>query len=112
VLALSTGPNDYFGERALLTDDVRAADVIAKTNVECLTLSREVSHRCLFVTAPASAPSDSDVCVCVLQQFTRLLGPLHDVLARTVLRHTLPQLPVLQQLPVSDHCQRAAMMPW
>ena len=32
---------DYFGEQALLKTDVRTANVIAQTAVECLTLDRE-----------------------------------------------------------------------
>jgi CRP-like cAMP-binding protein len=36
------GPNDYFGERSLLTEEPRAADVTAMTHVECITISREV----------------------------------------------------------------------
>jgi len=35
-------PGDYFGELALLTNDKRAASIIAKTDVKCLTLSRKV----------------------------------------------------------------------
>ena len=32
---------DYFGEQALLKTDLRTANVIALSNVECLTLDRE-----------------------------------------------------------------------
>lgn len=32
---------DYFGEKALLSEDLRAASIIAETRVECLTLSRQ-----------------------------------------------------------------------
>ena len=48
----------YFGERALLNDDVRAANVIAQSDVVCLTLERET--------------------------FKRLLGPLDVILKRNM----------------------------
>ena len=32
---------DYFGEQALLKTDLRTANIIALSNVECLTLDRE-----------------------------------------------------------------------
>lgn len=49
----------YFGERALLTNDVRAANIIATSNeVVCLTLERDT--------------------------FVRLLGPLDDILKRNM----------------------------
>ena len=34
------GPGQYFGEMALLDDDVRKASVIAKTAVDCFVLDR------------------------------------------------------------------------
>lgn len=41
-LTLATlASGDYFGEKALLHDDVRAATVVAKTDTECLEISRE-----------------------------------------------------------------------
>lgn len=49
-------PGDYFGELALLNNEVRAATVIAKTPCKTLTLSRRV--------------------------FKMLLGPLEDILLR------------------------------
>lgn len=49
-------PGDYFGELALLNNEVRAATVIAKTPCKTLTLSRRV--------------------------FKMLLGPLEDILKR------------------------------
>ena len=48
----------YFGERALLTNDVRAASIIATSAVKCLSLERET--------------------------FKRLLGPLDDILKRNM----------------------------
>ena len=47
---------DFFGEKALLTDDVRAATVTALTALTCLTLTR--------------------------QTFVEILGPLQDLMAR------------------------------
>jgi cAMP-dependent protein kinase regulator len=48
----------YFGERALLLNDVRAANVVATSNVICLCLDRET--------------------------FKRLLGPLDLILRRNM----------------------------
>lgn len=49
----------YFGERALLTNDVRAANIIATSDeVVCLTLERDT--------------------------FIRLLGPLDEILKRNM----------------------------
>ena len=48
----------YFGERALLVDEVRAASVIAQNDVVCLSLERET--------------------------FKRLLGPLDEILKRNM----------------------------
>ncbi|EPZ32488.1 camp-dependent protein kinase regulatory subunit [Rozella allomycis CSF55] len=51
-------PGDYFGEIALLNDSPRAATVIAKGNVKCVSLDA--------------------------QAFTRLLGPIMDILKRNL----------------------------
>ena len=49
----------YFGERALLTNDMRAANIVATSDkLECLSLQRET--------------------------FTRMLGPLDDLLKRNM----------------------------
>lgn len=48
----------YFGERALLQNDSRAANVIATSNVVCLSLDRDT--------------------------FKRLLGPLDEILRRNM----------------------------
>jgi len=49
---------NYFGERALLVNEVRAASIIAQSDVSCLSLERET--------------------------FKRLLGPLDDILKRNM----------------------------
>jgi len=53
---------DYFGELALLQNEPRAANVVAKTSVKVLTLDRT--------------------------SFKRLLGPLEDILRRNTKRYT------------------------
>ena len=52
------GPSDYFGERALLKSEPRAANVIAQTEVKVATIDRD--------------------------SFMRLLGPLDTILARNM----------------------------
>lgn len=52
------GPSDYFGERALLKSEPRAANVIAKTDVKVATIDRD--------------------------SFVRLLGPLDTILHRNM----------------------------
>lgn len=52
------GKGSYFGERALLNNDVRAANIIAQSDVSCLSLERET--------------------------FKRMLGPLDDILKRNM----------------------------
>ena len=49
---------DYFGERALLTNEARAANIMATTELVAVTLERET--------------------------FARLLGPLEDILKRNM----------------------------
>ena len=56
LLRLTSG--DFFGERALLKSDKRAANVIATSSVQCLALGRD--------------------------DFVRLLGPLQDLMKRTI----------------------------
>jgi cAMP-dependent protein kinase regulator len=41
------GPGDYFGEMALLKDEPRAANAIAKGNVQLAALSKECFTRLL-----------------------------------------------------------------
>lgn len=52
------GPGDFFGERALIKNDVRAATVVANSDMECVFLDREA--------------------------FTLVLGPLGDILNRKI----------------------------
>lgn len=52
------GPSDYFGERALLKSEPRAANVIAETDVKVATIDRD--------------------------SFMRLLGPLDTILQRNM----------------------------
>ena len=49
---------DYFGELALLKNEPRAANVIAKTKLKCVSLDRN--------------------------SFKRLLGPLDEILKRNI----------------------------
>lgn len=51
-------PGDYFGELALLRNEPRAANVIAKSNLKVVSLDRN--------------------------SFKRLLGPLDDILMRNI----------------------------
>ena len=51
-------PGAYFGERALITNEVRAANIMATTDCKCLSLERET--------------------------FSRLLGPLNEILKRNM----------------------------
>lgn len=52
------GPGDYFGELALLKNEPRAANVIAKTKLKVVSLDRN--------------------------SFKRLLGPLDEILKRNM----------------------------
>lgn len=51
-------PGGYFGERALITNEVRAANIVATSDCKCLSLERDT--------------------------FARLLGPLNDILKRNM----------------------------
>ena len=64
------GTGEYFGERALLKDEPRAADVLARTRVSVVALRRE--------------------------DFTNLLGPLQAVLDDNMLKDTLRTVPILK----------------
>lgn len=67
---------DYFGERALLTSEPRAANVIAQSYVECLALDREA--------------------------FNNLLGPLKDVLDDNLGMRVLHSIPILDKLKEAE----------
>lgn len=58
-------PSDYFGERALVRNEPRAANVIAKTDVRVLTLDRA--------------------------SFTRILGPLDQILQERIAQYQTVQ---------------------
>ena len=45
---MELGPGDFFGERALLNKDPRAANVVAKGKVECLVLDRQTFNKVEF----------------------------------------------------------------
>lgn len=51
-------PGQYFGERALLTHEARAATITATSQVKCLTIGKE--------------------------SFERMLGPLEEILKRNM----------------------------
>jgi CRP-like cAMP-binding protein len=70
------GPGDYFGERALMTDEPRQANVTAVDEVTCWVLDRD--------------------------SFTELLGPLHDVLDRNLGVRVLQAVPILTSLTDSQ----------
>lgn len=57
----SYGPGDYFGELALLKGEPRAANIIATSNLKCVTLDRLA--------------------------FKRMLGPLEDILRRNAVKY-------------------------
>eukprot|EP00587_Corethron_hystrix_P003341 CAMPEP_0113319764 /NCGR_PEP_ID=MMETSP0010_2-20120614/13835_1 /TAXON_ID=216773 ORGANISM="Corethron hystrix, Strain 308" /NCGR_SAMPLE_ID=MMETSP0010_2 /ASSEMBLY_ACC=CAM_ASM_000155 /LENGTH=666 /DNA_ID=CAMNT_0000177397 /DNA_START=347 /DNA_END=2347 /DNA_ORIENTATION=- /assembly_acc=CAM_ASM_000155 len=59
---------DSFGERALMTGDVRAANITAKGEVSCLCLSRDV--------------------------FEKVLGPLQDLLDKAMTKSILMGMPI------------------
>lgn len=66
------GEGDYFGERALLTDEPRAANIIAIEEVECLVLDRE--------------------------SFDKHLGPLKELMDHNLGYRVLKSVPLLSEL--------------
>ena len=62
VCVAELGRGQFFGEKALLTNEKRNADCVAKTDVECLVVDKEA--------------------------FDRTLGPLEDILRKTAQEFT------------------------
>ncbi|GBG25064.1 cGMP-dependent protein kinase 1 [Hondaea fermentalgiana] len=75
------GEGEYFGERALLMDEPRAANVIALTDVDCLVLDREA--------------------------FLSILGPLREALDSNLGMRVIGTIPMFSQL--SEHELRKMM---
>ena len=73
---LTLHAGDYFGERALMTNEPRAANVDAATAVESLALDR--------------------------QAFNEILGPLHEVIDKNMGIRVLKSIPILQALSSSE----------
>ena len=76
---VNLGPGDYFGERALLTDEPRAANVMAASLVTCLVLDRE--------------------------EFTSVIGPLRDILDFNMGLRVLQSIPMFKRLLDSERDQ-------
>jgi len=70
------GAGEYFGEMALMLDEPRHANVVAKTPVKCLLLDR--------------------------RDFNELLGPLQLILAAQMRIRILRCVPLLSHLPAED----------
>ena len=68
--------SEYFGERALLRDEPRAADCLAASRVSCIQLEREA--------------------------FVRLLGPLQQVLDHKIMKDTLRSAPLFRYLTSAE----------
>ncbi|OQS01305.1 cAMP-dependent protein kinase catalytic subunit [Achlya hypogyna] len=76
---------DYFGERALIMDEPRAATVFAKTDVTVMALSREV--------------------------FTQVLGPLQELIQHNLVMRALQSVPLLKDLSDADKEELLAKTP-
>ena len=80
-ISLTLGAGDFFGERALLTGDVRSATVIAFGAVSLLCLKRE--------------------------DFERILGPLEHLLEQSRWRHILMSVPQFSEGALTKKEQEA-----
>lgn len=67
---------DYFGERALMTNEARAAHVTAKSNVTAMAVDRETFHE--------------------------FLGPVKEVLDQNMGLRVLASVPILQSLSITE----------
>lgn len=70
------GPGDYFGERALMTNELRAATVIADTKVIVLALDKVAFHK--------------------------LLGPVQEVLEYNLSMRVLSSVKLFEKLTISE----------
>eukprot|EP00164_Ancoracysta_twista_P005943 GFYU01008183.1.p1 GENE.GFYU01008183.1~~GFYU01008183.1.p1 ORF type:complete len:915 (-),score=288.09 GFYU01008183.1:169-2913(-) len=70
------GAGEYFGENALLWDEPRSANIVAMTDVECLSLGRET--------------------------FNNVLGSIQDLLDRNAKMRIFDYIPTLKHLHHSD----------
>ena len=82
LLQLKNG--EYFGEMALMLNETRHANVIAISQVKCLTLDRE--------------------------KFNLLLGPVQDILAKRMRTRILQSVPLLSKLPEGKLTKLASIM--
>eukprot|EP00947_MAST-08B_sp_MAST-8B-sp1_P003267 g3267.t1 len=81
---VSGGEHSYFGERALITNEPRAANVTAVGDVRCMTIDRDT--------------------------FVRLLGPLQDAMDQNLTSRILKTVPLLTGLTEEEHDQLNAAL--